>query len=238
LITEKSKDRITEKSKDRITEKSKDRINESGIRGSGPVMSRPQARPPQPEEHQLVWKGFEKFFDRITPWLFDLGLWVFGSLLAFNLLLLAALFAIGTVDRAATLATAAFAFALPLNVAGLLLLRVVRELTDIKLEDELARAFEEVGFTGAGQVATPPVLEALRRRRSKMVLRTFPAILAVSALLTLTGTFAMLWHMAWWIALGFLAMVIASLVIVSLAVAGLEPRKMRGEKEEQGHARK
>jgi hypothetical protein len=197
------------------------------------MISRPDATSPGPEDDQLIWRGFEKFFDRITPWLFDLGLWIFGSLLAFNLLLLAALVAIGTVDRAATVATAAFAFALPLNVAGLFLLRVVRELADIKLEDELARAFLEVGFSGAGQVGDPPALEALRRRRTRMVLRTFPGLLAVSVLLTVTGAFAMLWHAAWWIALGFLLMVVLSLLVVTLAVAGLQPRRTSGGKQEE-----
>ena len=176
-----------------------------------------------PDEHQLVWRSFEKFFDRIEPWLFDLGVWFFGSLLAFNLLLLAALLNIGPVDRAVKAATTAFALALPLNVAGLFLLRVVRELKNVKLEDELAQAFLDAGFTGGGQIADSAALEALRRRRTQMVLGVSPLVLALSLILTLIGLMAALSHVAWWIAIAFLAMLALNLAVVVLAVAGLEP---------------
>jgi uncharacterized membrane protein YcjF (UPF0283 family) len=169
----------------------------------------------------------EKFFDRITPWLFDLGVWFFGSLLAFNLLILAALLNIGPVDRSVKAAAAAFAFALPLNVAGLFLLRVVRELKDIKLEDELARAFLDAGFSGGGHLADSAALEALRRRRTQMVLGVAPLVLALSVLLTLAGLLAALWHVAWWIAIGFLGVLALSVTVVVLAVAGLEPRTLQ-----------
>jgi hypothetical protein len=59
--------------------------------------------------------------------LFDLGLWIFGSLIAFTLLVL---------------------------------LRLVQELKEVKLEDELTQAFLEAGFTGEGRVPSPPALEA------------------------------------------------------------------------------
>jgi len=188
------------------------------------VMSRSTPAPPDPDDqNKRLWRGFERFFDRVTPWLFDLGLWIFGSLIAFNLLVLASLFTIGPVDRAVTVATAALALALPLNVAGLVLLRLVQELKEVKLEDELTQAFLEAGFTGEGRVPSPPALEAMRRRRTKMVLRISPGVLALSLLLMLTGMFATLWHMAWWIAAGFLVMIVVSVLIVILAMAGAQP---------------
>jgi hypothetical protein len=196
------------------------------------------AQPEQENQNRLLWSGFDKFFDRVTPWLFDVGLWIFGSLMAFNLLILASLFTIGPVDRAVTTATAAFALALPLDVTGLLLLRLVRELTDVKFEDELANAFQQVGYTGGGQVPAAPALEAMRRRRAKLVLWTFPIVLALSVLLTLTGLLATLWHMAWWIMLAFACMIILSLLIIVLVVAGSrrEGSSDRGLKQFDGIA--
>jgi hypothetical protein len=184
------------------------------------------------EQNQLLWKGFEKFFDRIYPWLFDLGLWIFGSLIAFNLLILASLFTVGPVDGAVTVATAALALALPVNVTGLFLLRLVRELKDVKVEDELAQAFLDVGFTGGGRVAAPPALEAMRRRRTKIVLSVSPGVLVLGVLLTMTGLVATLWHMARWIAAGFLVMALFSLLTVISVIAASQPRDSR---EDESH---
>src|SRR5438045_5336792 len=44
--------------------------------------------------------GLAKLVERITPWLLDLGNWIFGALIAFNLLVLSALLTIGPVDKA------------------------------------------------------------------------------------------------------------------------------------------
>jgi hypothetical protein len=198
-----------------------------------PATPRPGEPSNTPDDPQLIWAGLEKFFERITPWLFDLGLWFFGSLLAFNLLILAALLNIGPVDRAVKVAAAAFAFALPLNVAGLFLLRVVRELKDIKLEDELAQAFLDAGFSGGGHLADSAALEALRRRRTQMVLGVSPLVLALSVILTLTGLLAALWHVTWWIAIGFLGVLAISAAIVVLAVAGLEPRQLQRARDKK-----
>ena len=177
------------------------------------------AEPDYEQENQRLRQGLENFFERVTPWLFDLGSWIFGSLLAFNLLLLGSLFTIGPVDRAARIGTLAFALALPLNVTGLVLLRLVRELKDIKIEDELAHALLEVGFTGGGRVAPPP-FEAMRQRRSRVVLVVSPFVMVVSTLLTVIGMTATLWHMAWWIALGFLLMIVVGIAVVTAVVAG------------------
>ena len=71
---------------------------------------------PSPEEqNRRLWRGFGNFIDRVTPSLLELGVWLFGSLIAFNLLVMASLFTIGPVDSAIKVSTAAFALALPLN---------------------------------------------------------------------------------------------------------------------------
>ena len=61
------------------------------------------------------------------------------------MLVQAALFTIGPVDPAILVATAAFALALPLNVTGLLLLRLIQEMKGARFEDELAQALQEAG---------------------------------------------------------------------------------------------
>jgi hypothetical protein len=59
---------------------------------------------------------------RITPWLVDVGSWIFGGLMAVNLVVISALITVGPVDAAVRTATAALGAALPLNVTGIVLL--------------------------------------------------------------------------------------------------------------------
>ncbi len=178
------------------------------------------------EQNRRLWRGFGNFVDRVTPSLLELGVWLFGSLIAFNLLILASLFTIGPVDSATRVASTAFALAFPLNLAGLFMLRMVQELKGVDLEDKFVQALQEEGFVG-DQIPAPPDLDAalaaMRAKRTAVVLRSSAGILVLSALLTLTGLTATLWHMAWWIAMSFLAMVVISLVLVILAMALSQP---------------
>ena len=180
-----------------------------------------------------VWKAFGKVVERITPWLFEVGSWIFGGLIAFTLLIMASLFTIGPVDPAIMVATAAFALALPLNVTGLVLLRLIQDLKHVGFEEELAQAFQEVGFTVGEQVPSPKDLESRRKRRTVIFLGSSLGILALSLLLTLTGMIAVLWHMAWWIGVGFFAMVMISLAIVSVALVISQPPDSQEEKEQK-----
>ncbi len=181
------------------------------------------------EENRKLWRGFGRFIDRATPWLLEIGIWIFGSLLAFNLLVLASLFTVGPVDTAIKISTAVFAFDLPLNASGLILLRMVRELKDARVEDELTQALLDEGFTGGGHIPAPPVIEAMRQRRAGMALRYAAGIMASSILLTLAGLVATLWHMSWWIGVGFCLMVVVSLVVTILALASSQPADTHGE---------
>src|SRR6266516_3494719 len=200
------------------------------ISGADPQEQDKQSRKPiwqaNPGE---VWKAFGNLFERITPWLFEFGSWIFGGLIAFTLFVMAALITVGPVDPAIMVATAAFALALPLNVAGLVLLRLLQDLMHIGFEEELAQAFQEVGFT----VASPTALEALRNRRTGVALSSSLVILALSVLLTLTAMTATMWHMAWWIGVGFFAMAIISQVIVIVAIAASQPPDSPEEKEQK-----
>jgi hypothetical protein len=183
------------------------------------------------EQNKQIMKAFEKLVERITPWLLEFGSWIFGGLIASTLLVMASLFTIGPVDPAITVSTAAFALALPLNVTGLFLLRLLQDMKHVGLEEELAQAFHDVGFTIGEQLASPKTLDSLRKRRTATLLGYSLGILALSALLTLTGMIAVLWYMAWWIGVVFFAMVIISLVIVIVALVTSGPPESQEEKE-------
>ena len=180
-----------------------------------------------------AFEALGKLVESITPWLFEFGSWIFGGLIAFNLLVIAALFTIGPVDPAIMVATVAFALALPLDLAGLLLLRLVQDLKQVGFEEELAQAFQDVGFTLREQVASPKALESLRKRRTDIALGFSLGILTLSVLLTLTGMIAALWHMAWWIGVAFFAMALISPVIVVVAIAASQPPGSPEEKEQR-----
>ena len=113
----------------------------------------------------------------------------------------------------------------PLDVTGLVLLRLVQDLKRVGFEEEVAQAFQEVGFNMAEQAPALKDLEALRGRRTRLVLGFCLGMLTLSVVLTLVSMVAALWHMAWWIGVAFIAMLLISsiIVVVVVAGAGLEP---------------
>lgn len=187
----------------------------------------------------LYTNAFGELAEIIAPWFFEFGSWVFGGLLGFNLLIIGSLITLGPIDPAVTAATAAFALALPLDVAGLFALRLVQDMQRVGLEDEVARAVGQV-IPAVGALAPPPsAREAQRQRRTGRLLRASFWILALSGVLAVLGMLAVLWHMAWWIAVAFLAMVvICSLVIYSLAMAAARPRDAAEAREAREQRRR
>lgn len=161
--------------------------------------------------------GFSQLFDLIAPWLFDLGTWIFGALIAFNLVILGVVLTIGPVDTAVIVATAAFALALPPNVVGFLLLRLVTDMRRIRAPDKAAEAFTSAGF----QTESIPDRKQAERRMSAVTLGYTYSVMAVSFLLTLVGLTAALWHSAWWIGAAFLAMLVVSVGVMLLAASQL-----------------
>ena len=180
-------------------------------------------------------KAVSKLMENIVPWLLDAGSWIFGGLIAFNLLVMASLITVGPVDLAIKISTAAFALALPLNVTGLVLLKLMQDLKPVGFEG-ITQAFQDVGLSpGENQIPSLTSLEALRKRGTRIVLSTTLGILALSGTLTLTGIMAALWHMAWWIAVAFLAMVLISLIISQVALVTSQPPVSA---EEKAHRRR
>lgn len=169
-------------------------------------------------------RAFETLLEGITPWLLDIGGWIFGALIALNLLVLASLVTVGPSDRAVLIATLCLALALPPDVGGFLLLRLLEDLSKVQLDQVAADAFAAEGFDRKQfEAAAQPADVA--RRRSRKVLTYAYSMLNLGAVLTIAGLTATLWHMAWWIAVAFLAATGVSLVLVALAMSG-QKRKM------------
>lgn len=193
---------------------------------------------PVPEEqYNQIFQALGKLIEGIAPWLVDFGSWLFGGLIAFNLLIVAALITVGPVEPAITVSTIAFALALPLEVAGLFLLRLVQDLKQVGFEKEVAQAFQEVHFTTGEQVASPTILEVWQKRRTRVVLGYCLGILLLNVLLTLTGMTAALWHIAWWVGVVFIAMVLISSGIVITVIVTSQPPDSAEEKERKRRAR-
>ena len=181
------------------------------------------------QDMDLTWKLVE----RITPWLVGVGSWFFGGLIVLMLYIMASLITVRPVDPAITVASAAFALALPLDVAGLFLLRLVQDKKHIGFEEELEQVFQEVSLTSEKQTAAQGAHESRQKRRASIVLIYACGILALSVLLVLTGMSAALWHIAWWIGVAFLAMSLISQGIVIAALITLEPPDSPEKRERQ-----
>ena len=104
------------------------------------------AVPAVDEQSARTFRGLRNLSEQITPWLVDMGSWIFGGLTAVNLVVISALLTVGPVDAAIRTSTAALAAALPLNVAGIVLLRLIKDVNDVGLDDLTLRAFQDAGF--------------------------------------------------------------------------------------------
>jgi len=193
------------------------------------------ATPAVDEQAARSFRGLRNLAERITPWLVDVGSWIFGGLTAVNLVLLSALITVGPVDAAIRASTAAVAAALPLNVAGIILLRLIKDVNDVGLDDLTLRAFQDAGFPEIEAYFPSPVERASRHaRRSRVALLYALGIAAVSIALTVTGMAAALWHMGHWIPVVLLSAVILSAVLVTVAIAhGLPPESAAEESLKQ-----
>lgn len=152
------------------------------------------------EQSRHTFHALAKLLEWVTPWLLAVGSWIFGGLIAFDALFIPAMLNIRPFDLAIRISLTAFAIALPLNVTGLLLLRLVKDLKDIGLDDLTFQAFQETGFPDL-DAYLPPSRERKKQneRRSRVAVGCSFAMAGVSMILTLTGFVAALWHVAWWI---------------------------------------
>jgi hypothetical protein len=182
------------------------------------------------DQSARTFRGLRNLAGRITPWLVDVGSWIFGGLTAVNLVVLSALITVGPVDAAIRTSTAALAAALPLNVAGIILLRLIKDANDVGLDDLTLRAFQDAGFPEIdAYFPSPAARSSQHARRSRVALLYSLGIAAVSVALTAIAIAAAVWHMGHWIALVLLSAVILSAGIITVAIAHALPPESAAE---------
>lgn len=163
--------------------------------------------------------------DALVPWLLDLGTWIFGALIAFDLVMLGAAVTVGGVDTAMIIGAAAFAVALPPAVLGLFVMRLVSDMSKIRGDEAAVQAARESGV--------PPMSESERkaaeRRLHTVTLSYAYGSMAVAAALALVGLTAALWHVAWWVAVAFVAMLLATLIVMVLALVSIGGGRPRSD---------
>lgn len=206
-------------------------MSQSDSTPTNPQQGVPQADPEEQSKQSM--KALGNLVERITPWLFAIGSWIFGGLIASNLIVVASLITVGPAHPAILVSLAAFACALPLDVAGLFLLRLVQDMKDVGIEDHVVHAFQDAGFPIEDYFPPLQARESLQKRRTDVALPYSVGIAALSIVLTLTGMVAALWYMAWWIGVVFLAMVILSQVLVIVMIVRSLPPESEAEKEQK-----
>lgn len=184
---------------------------------------------------QRTRTAWGRVLEQITPWLLELGAWIFGALIAANLVFLGALLAVGRVDQAVEVSGAAMAIALPVNVVGFFLLRLAKDLKQVGLEQVTMQAFQEVGFTTEELGPTAVSSELSEKKRAESMLAYSYTLLMFGAALTVVGVTAALWHLAWWIGVAFVVASVVGQFIVSRAVStggsNLRWRPLQGGKK-------
>ena len=193
----------------------------------------PNPRPDDTDEQSRhTFNALAHLLGRVTPWLLAVGSWIFGGLIAFNLLFISAILNARPVDLPIRISITTFVIALPLNVTGLLLLRLVQDMQEIRLDEITIQAFQETGFPDL-DAYLPPLHEREKQneRRSRLSVGYSFAIAALTVMLTLTGFVAALWHVAWWIGVALVATVaLCATLVMVIAGHSLSPESA-AEKE-------
>ena len=170
--------------------------------------------------------------DRLKPWLIEFGSWIFGGLIAFNLIIVAPLLTIGFDHVVIMVAILAFACALPLTVAGLLLLKLTKDLNDISIDAIMREAFVDAKIPDIDDhLPTDEQLQSTYKLRTDVGLRYSVWLGGISAILTLLGMIAALWYIAWWLAVAFIIVSVVTLLI-TINVAQRIMRPMTREESE------
>jgi hypothetical protein len=183
------------------------------------------------ERSARTFEGLRNLVAKVTPWLIDVGSWIFGGLTAVNLVVISALITVGPVASAIKVSTAALAAALPLNVAGILLLRLIKDLKEVGIDGLTLQAFQQAGFPDIDAYFPAPRERASQHaRRSRIALLYSMAIAALSCALTVTGIAAALWHIGELIALVLVSAIVLSAALVTMAIAHAVPPESDAEK--------
>jgi len=178
------------------------------------------------EQSARTFEGLRNLVAKVTPWLIEVGSWIFGGLTAINLVVISALITVGPVATAIKISTAALAAALPLNV------RNSPAQAHQGPERGQHRWADATGVSGCrlpthrrAYFPAPRERAIQHARRSRVALLYSMGIAALSIALTVAGIAAALWHLGQWIALVLVSSVVLSAALVTIAIAqGLPPQ--------------
>jgi len=164
-------------------------------------------------------KSVDILVARTTDWLTEVGAWIFGGLLALNLVLIASLLDVGPVDTAILISICALGCALSVNVVGICLNRLVKDIKYVEIAERLP-ILQEVRDAESSEIEAlyppPDERESVQRRRSALALRLSLGLAALSAALTVIGLVAALWHMAWWVGVAGLVTAVLSATLIAV----------------------
>lgn len=170
--------------------------------------------------------------DAIKPWLIEFGNWIFGGLIAFNLIMVAPLLTIGLNHIEVMVSIVAFACALPLSVSGILLLKLTKDLNDMSIDEVMHQAFKDAHIPDIeSHLPTEEQMQSTYKRRTEVGLRYSVWLGGTSAVLTLLGMIAALWYIAWWVGVIFIIVSVIALFI-TMNVAQRVIRPMTDEERE------
>ena len=164
-------------------------------------------------------KGSEGLVARTNEWLTEVGAWIFGGLLALNLVLIASLLDVGPADTAILISICALGCAFSVNVVGIVLNRLVKDIKYVQLAERLT-ILQELGEAESSEIEAlyPPPEERvpIEQRRSTMALWSSLGLAALSGVLTTIGLVAALWHMAWWVGVAGLVTAVLSATLIGV----------------------
>jgi hypothetical protein len=168
----------------------------------------------------------------LTSWLIEVGSWIFGGLIAFSIVMISALLTVGPVDAAILTSTTAFAVALPLSIAGVFVLRLIKDINDVGLDDLAWQSFKAAGFPRIETYFPPALVRAsMHERRAVMALGWSLGVLTLSVASVVTGLVAALWHMRWWIGVVAIAVAFFTSVLTVVVIARSLPPETEQEQE-------
>ena len=171
-------------------------------------------------------KSVDILVARTTDWLTEVGAWIFGGLLALNLVLIASLLDVGPVDTAILISICALGCALSVNVVGICLNRLVKDIKYVEIAERLP-ILQEVRDAESSEIEAlyppPEEQETLRRKRSTRALWWSSGFQALSGTLTGIALVAALWHVAWWIGTAALVTGAVSAALVTAVFLSVKP---------------
>jgi hypothetical protein len=170
---------------------------------------------------------------RTTDWLTEVGAWIFGGLLALNLVLIASLLDVGPVDTAILISICALGCALSVNVVGIVLNRLVKDIEYVEVAERLPilQELEEAESSGVEAIyPSPEERESVQQRRSTMALWSSLGLAALSGVLTTIGLVAALWYMAWWVGVAGLVTAVLSGTLIGVVFVSTKPPVSEADK--------